>query len=144
MAFDNAKRVMSGTWGEVWLDGDKVAEAYGLQLKVSYNKEDVKMCGQMAVDSKVTSVKMTGSLKMHKVNSRMALKIGSEIRNGKDLRFTIISKLDDPDEYGAERIAAKNVSMDDLTLADWEAGVNGTIEAPFTFTDYNFLDTVNA
>lgn len=144
MAFDNAKRVMSGTWGEVWLDGDKVAEAYGLQLKVSYNKEDVKMCGQMAVDSKVTSVKMTGSLKMHKVNSRMALKIGSEIRNGKDLRFTIISKLDDSDAYGAERIAAKNVSMDDLTLADWEAGVNGTIEAPFTFTDYNFLDTVNA
>ena len=144
MAFDNAKRVMSGTWGEVWLDGDKVAEAYGLQLKVSYNKEDVKMCGQMAVDSKVTSVKMTGSLKMHKVNSRMALKIGSEIRNGKDLRFTIISKLDDPDAYGAERIAAKNVSMDDLTLADWEEGVNGTIEAPFTFTDYNFLDTVNA
>ena len=144
MAFDNAKRVMSGTWGEVWLDGNKVAEAYGLQLKVSYNKEDVKMCGQMAVDSKVTSVKMTGSLKMHKVNSRMALKIGSEIRNGKDLRFTIISKLDDPDAYGAERIAAKNVSMDDLTLADWEAGVNGTIEAPFTFTDYNFLDTVNA
>ena len=144
MAFDNAKRVMSGTWGEVWLDGDKVAEAYGLQLKVSYNKEDVKMCGQMAVDSKVTSVKMTGSLKMHKVNSRMALKIGSEIRNGKDLRFTIISKLDDPDAYGAERIAVKNVSMDDLTLADWEAGVNGTIEAPFTFTDYNFLDTVNA
>ena len=144
MAFDNAKRGMSGTWGEVWLDGDKVAEAYGLQLKVSYNKEDVKMCGQMAVDSKVTSVKMTGSLKMHKVNSRMALKIGSEIRNGKDLRFTIISKLDDPDAYGAERIAAKNVSMDDLTLADWEAGVNGTIEAPFTFTDYNFLDTVNA
>lgn len=143
MAFDNAKRVMSGTWGEVWLDGDKVAEAYGLQLKVSYNKEDVKMCGQMAVDSKVTSVKMTGSLKMHKVNSRMALKIGSEIRNGKDLRFTIISKIDDPDAYGAERIAAKNVSMDDLTLADWEAGVNGTIEAPFTFTDYNFLDTVN-
>ena len=36
MAFDNAKRVMSGTWGEVWLDGDKVAEAYGLQLRKSY------------------------------------------------------------------------------------------------------------
>ena len=144
MAFDNAKRVMSGTWGEVWLDGDKVAEAYGLQLKVSYNKEDVKMCGQMAVDSKVTSVKMTGSLKMHKLNSRMALKIGQEIRNGKDLRFTIISKLDDPDAYGAERIAAKSVSMDDLTLADWVAGVNLTLEASFSFTDYNFIVTVIA
>lgn len=141
---DSAKRVMSGTWGEVWLDSDYVAEAYGFQAKVSFNKSDVAMCRQMATDSKVTSVKMTGSIRMHKVNSRMALRIGQEIRNGKDLRFTIISKLDDPDAYGAERVVLKNVSMDDLTLADWEAGTNGTIEAPFTFTDYDFLDSVEA
>ena len=24
---DSARRVISGTWGEVWLDGEKVAEA---------------------------------------------------------------------------------------------------------------------
>lgn len=141
---DSAKRVMSGTWGEVWLDGEYVAETYGFQAKLSFNKTEIKICGQMATDSKVTSVKMTGSLKMHKVNSRMAIKIGEEIMNGKDLRFTIISKLADPDAYGAERIAIKNVSMDDLTLADWEAGTNGSIEAPFTFTDYEFLDKVEA
>ena len=141
---DSAKRVMSGTWGEVWLDSDYMAETYGFQAKVSFNKTDVAMCRHMATDSKVTSVKMTGSLRMHKVNSRMAIKIGEEIRNGKDLRFTIISKLADPDAYGAERIVLKNVSMDDLTLADWEAGANGSIEAPFTFTDYEFLDKVEA
>ena len=144
MAFDSAKRVISGTWGEVWLDSDYVSEANGLQAKVSFNKEDVAMCRRMAIDSKVTSVKMTGSLKMHKVNSRMALKIGEEIRNGKDLRFTIVSKLADPDSYGCERVVLKNVSMDDLTLADWEVAKNGTIEAPFTFTDYEFLDDIEA
>ena len=137
-----ANRVMSGTWGEVWLDSDYVSECYGLQAKVSFNKEDVQICRQMATDKKVTSTSCTGSLKIHKVNSRMAIKIGDNIRNGKDVRFTIISKLDDPDAYGAERIVLRNVSFDDLTLADWEVAKNGTVEAPFTFTDYEFMDKV--
>ena len=139
---DRGSRIISGTWGEVWLDSDYVSEAYGLQAKINYNKEDVNLCGQMAVDSKVTSVKMTGSISMHKVNSRMARKIGEEIKNGKDIRFQIISKLADPDAYGKERITLKNVSMDDLTLADWEVSKNGSITAPFTFTGYEFLDDI--
>ena len=139
---DSAKRVISGTWGEVWLDGDKVSECYGLQAKVSFNKEDVALCGQMASDKKVTSIECTGSLRMHKVTSRMALALGENIRNGKDVRFTIVSKLKDPDAYGAERVVLSNVSFDDLTLADWEAKSVGKVECPFTFTDYEFLDEI--
>lgn len=139
---DSAKRVMSGSWGEVWLDSEYVAEAYGVQAKVALNKEKVNVCRSIAEDTKVTGVKMTGSLKLHKVNSRMAILIGDSIKKGKDPRFTIISKLDDPDAYGAERLALYNVSFDDLTLADWEAAKNGTVECPFTFTDYEFLDKV--
>ena len=139
---DSAKRVISGTWGEVWLDGDKVSECYGLQAKVSFNKEDIALCGQMAIDKKVTSIECTGSLRMHKVTSRMALAIGENIRNGKDVRFTIVSKLKDPDAYGAERVVLSNVSFDDLTLADWEAKSVGKVECPFTFTDYEFLDEI--
>ena len=139
---DSAKRVISGTWGEVWLDGDKVSEGYGLQAKVSFNKEDIALCGQMASDKKVTSIECTGSLRMHKVTSRMALAIGENIRKGKDVRFTIVSKLKDPDAYGAVRVALYNVSFDELTLADWEAKSVGKVECPFTFTDYEFLDEI--
>ncbi len=137
-------RIMSGTWGEVWLDGDYVAECYGMQAKMSMTKEDVNICGQMAVDKKVTGISYTGSLKMHKVNSRMALSIGDKIKKGIDPRFTVISKLADPDAYGAERVALRNVSFDDVTLADWEVAKKGSIEAPFTFTDHEFLDKVEA
>lgn len=135
-------RVMSGTWGEVWLDGDYVSECYGLQAKVSFTKEDVQFCRQMAADKKVTGMTCTGSLKLHKVNSRMALAIGEKIKRGQDPRFTVISKLADPDAFGAERVTLRNVSFDDLTLADWEVATNGKVEAPFTFTDYEFLDSV--
>ncbi len=141
---DSAKRVISGTWGEVWLDGDYVSECSGLQAKVSFNKTDVNMCRRMATDKKVTSISCTGSLKLHKVNSRMAMAIGGRIKNGQDVRFKVMSKLDDPDAYGAEKIVLSNVSFDDLTLADWEVAKNGTVEAPFTFTDYDFLDLIEA
>ena len=141
---DSAKRVVSGTWGEVWLDDDKVSECYGLQAKASFNKEDIALCGQMASDKKVTSIDCTGSLRLHKVTSRMAQAIGEHIRNGRDVRFTIVSKLKDPDAYGAERVLLRNVSFDDLTLADWEAKSVGKVECPFTFTDYEFLDVIEA
>ena len=139
---DSAKRVVSGTWGEVWLDGDKVSECYGLQAKASFNKEDIALCGQMASDKKVTSIDCTGSLRLHKVTSRMAQAIGENIRNGRDVRFTIVSKLKDPDAYGAERVVIYDASFDDLTLADWEAAAKGQIECPFTFTRWEFLDLV--
>lgn len=40
----NAAEVRSGTWGQLWLDGDQVAEAYGCQIKVNKTKEDVARC----------------------------------------------------------------------------------------------------
>lgn len=142
MKLDSAKRVISGTWGEVWLDGEQVGECYGLQAKHSFNKEKIPLCGQMATDSKVTSMEGTGSLKMHKVNSRMGMLIGDQIAKGHDPRFTVISKLADPDAYGAERVALYNVSFDDETIADWEAGQVGKVEAPFTFTSREYLDPI--
>lgn len=140
---DSAKRVISGTYGTVWIDGEQIAECYGFQAKYSFNKEEIPLSGQMASDTKVTSIKGTGSLRLHKVFSRGAALIGDAIRNGQDLRFTVISRLKDPDAYGAERVAVRNVSFDDLTIADWEAKNVGKTEMPFTFTDHEFLDVID-
>ncbi|MBE6829146.1 MAG: phage portal protein [Ruminococcaceae bacterium] len=139
---DSAKRVISGTWGEVWMDGEYCSECYGCKLSVKANKEKIQMAGKMAVDNKITSIEQTGSLKLYKCNSRMAIKIGDKLKRGEDVRCTVISKLDDPDAYGAERVSVTGVSFDDLTLADWEVGKTGSTENPFTYTDYKYLDTI--
>lgn len=137
---DSAKRVASGTWGQVWLDGDYVSECYGCKLAVKTTKEKIRLAGQMAGDNKITGIELTGTLKLYKCNSRMARLIGDKLKSGRDVRFTVISKLADPDAYGAERISVTGVSFDDLTLADWESGKIGQIEVPFTYTNYEFLD----
>ena len=139
-----AKQVFSGTFGSIWLDDQYVCECTGAQGKVTFNKETVAIPGKMMNDQKVMSVDGKGSLTMNKINSRMATLIGERIRDGIDVRFTIISKIADPDANGPERVRVTGVSFDDLTLFDWTHGTAGKVEAPFTFTDYQFLDLVEA
>ena len=141
MALD-AKRVINGTHGAVFLDGEEISEIKSFQAKLEFQKEEVKVVGQMATDTKYMGYSGKGSLSLHKVNSRMIKAIGQQIKEGKEPRFTIIGKLADPDSDGVERIAINNVSFDDLTLFDFEVGALGQTECPFTFTDYDFLDLI--
>jgi len=138
----NSERVINGTFGEVWLDGDKVAECYGLEAKVEFEKEEIAMCGQLGVDTKIMGYKGTGSLKMHKMNSRMMLKLSDKVKAGSNPRLQILSALKDPAADGGERILIKDAAFDDMTLAGWEAKNKGEVECPFTFTDWELLDTI--
>lgn len=136
-----ANRVMSGTWGELWVNNELWAELSAFQAKFSYNKTEVNMCGAMAVDSKVTSVKGTGSITVAKVYTRN-IDAADSLLEGHDVRATIVAKLADPDAYGAERVALYNVSFDDETIMDFAHGQLGKITIPFTFTKREWLDVV--
>lgn len=136
-------RVMSGTWGQVWVDGELWVELESFQAKYSKNKSDIALCGEMVVGTKVTSVKGTGSISAHKVYTRNPAQIDA-ILEGRDVRCTIVGKLDDPDAFGAERVALYDVSFDDETLMDFAAGNPGKVTYPFTFGRREWLDTVTA
>jgi hypothetical protein len=140
-SIDKASRLINGTFGELWLDGEKIAECTACQAKLSKNKEDINLCGDIVVDSKLMSIKGTGSLTLYHVDSGF-LQREPDLKSGVDRRFTIVSKLKDPDAMGAERIAIYNVSFDDMTLTDWAAAKNGQITKPFTFTRYELLDQI--
>lgn len=141
MATISSKRVMSGTWGQLWVSGDLWAEASAFQAKYTYTKEEQQMAGQMAVDTKLTSVKGTGSVTLKKVYSRTAGH-GDRVLQGVDERMTLIGKLDDPDAFGAERVALYDVSLDEETLMDWRVGSTTEITVPFTFVGREWLEEV--
>lgn len=136
-----ANRVMSGTWGEVWVDNELWAELSAAQAKFTYNKSAVNICGAMAEDAKITSVKGTGSITLAKVYTRNVNRSDS-LMEGRDVRATIVMKLADPDAYGAERVALYNVSFDDETIMDFQHGQLGKSTHPFTFTKREWLDVV--
>ena len=66
---DSAKRFLNGVWGEVWIDGEKIAECTACQAKVSKDKATINLCGQFMSDTKALSGKGTGSLTLYKVDS---------------------------------------------------------------------------
>ena len=98
------QRIMNGTCGEVWVDDELWVELESAQAKYTYNKSDINMCGEMTVGSKVTGVKGTGSIVVHKIYTRNISR-SDQILAGRDVRAKIIMKLDDPDAFGAERVA---------------------------------------
>lgn len=137
-----ASRVMSGSKGELWLNNEFVGEVKAFQAKAEKNKEEVPIAGQPVIDTKTISITCKGSMTLYKSTSRMLILMSSDMQKGIDTRCTFITKLDDPDAWGAEKIAIENVSFDDLTLADWEVNKLGEVECPFTFTNWRPIDTV--
>ena len=142
MAIYDERRAINGTYGEVWLEGELVREATGLKADISLEFIDVPMCGDLAKHQKVSGMNGNGSITMTKVNSRMAIKLSDMLKAGKTPVFTVISKLADPDAYGAERVVLKNCQFSTLTLADWTSGQVGSITQNFTFTDWDYLDII--
>ena len=137
----DAALVRSGTWGQLWLDGELVAECYGCQIKLNKTKEDVARCRTLVAGKKMTAIAGTGTVRIYNATSRLIRAESQALKNGQDLRHTLISNLEDPDNPNNQRISVTGVSFDDLTLADWEAARLGQIEAPFTFEDFDILDS---
>lgn len=136
------ERVINGTWGEVWVDDDYMAEVTALEAKVSLEKTEVNQVGTLAKGYKVTEIEGKGTLKMNKVSSYFIRKLSDNIKAGKTTSCTIISKLADPDSFGAERIQLNGCTFDELTLADWEAKKPGEESVAFSFTGWDVLDCI--
>lgn len=141
-SFD-AKRVINGSYGEVWIDGIEATEVTALEAKIALTKQDIDQCRVFLTGSKIVGGKGTGTLKGLKVTSYFSLLVTDAIKKGRFPGITIISNLEDPDAYGAERVKFTGVTFDEVTLANWEVKKTGEQSVPFTFTDFDFIDKID-
>lgn len=136
------QEVINGTFGELWIDDEYMAETTALEAKVSLEKTEVNQVGTLAKGYKVTGVDCKGTIKLNKVTSYFINLLSDNLKAGKTTTCTIISKLDDPDSNGEERIKLTGCTFDELTLANWEAKKLGEESVPFSFTGWEILDTI--
>lgn len=135
-----ASQVMSGTQGEVWIDGKYMAEVTGFKAEIKLLKEEVNQVKRMFKQYKVVGCEGTGNVKLNHVSSFFIQLMADNIKNAKQTVCTIVVKLDDPDAIGAERISITDATFDKLTLMDWEAKKLAADDYDFTFTDFDILD----
>nr|DAE00852.1 MAG TPA: tail tube protein [Siphoviridae sp. ctitf6] len=134
--------VISGTWGEVWMDDDYMAEVISFKAEVGIKYSDIPMARHLVNGKKMTNLELSGEVKFHKVSSAISSRISDSLKGGRTPAFKIISKLDDPDALGAERIVCYGCKFDKAILADWEVGKNGEESYSFSFEDWDFLDEI--
>lgn len=139
-----AQRVMSGTQGEIWIDGKYMAEVTAFKAEIKLIKEEVNQVKTMFKQYKVVGCEGTGNVKMNHVSSYFINLMADNIRKGRQTVVTIRAKLDDPDAVGREEVIIRDATFDKLTLMDWEAKKLTEDDYDFTFTDFEVPVTANA
>lgn len=143
MAKQKGNKTLTGTWGEVWVDGEKIWEFSKIEVKVTANREDVQL--DLDVDSKITGLKGEFTLGVKKVYSRYAA-VFENWKKGIDQRSQIITKLGDPDAVGGqqERYSIDNCWFSELPLVTMEKGaiIEEEVSGGFTPTDMVNLDKI--
>ncbi len=136
-------KTLSGTWGELWVDGEKVWEMSKVEAKVTANREDVQL--GLDVDSKMTGLKGEFTIVVKKVYSRYVT-VFENWKKGIDQRCQLITKLADPDAVGEqqERYSIDNAWFNELPLVNMERGgiIEEEVSGGFTPTDMVNLDRI--
>lgn len=138
----NSNKIINGTFGAVWMNTEKLSNVKSFEAKVSLSYEDVDLAEDLATHKKYMGWSGSGTVVLHKVDSKMAEQLADGIKNGDLEPVTIVAKLDDPAAYGAERIQLNGVYFDELTLLKFAMKEKQEEECPFTFDDYEFLDMI--
>ena len=128
----SANRVLSGSFAEIWVDGNRIAEASGIQMTVKLIRSEVQI--GMDVDSKITGCRGEGQLRLRQVFSRF-FDVVENAAAGTDLRVTITTALKDPDSMNGEeeRYSVDNVALDSLPLVNYATGKVNEQVIPFRF-----------
>jgi hypothetical protein len=129
MAGIDPGRVINGTFGSLYLDGKWLTNFTHCEIKDEYEYTDLKLAGDRRVKHKLVGVKGSGTIGGYKVTSELqkAL-VENPVR-----AFEIISKLEDPESYGKERIRIPGVKFTANPLAKWKNGEVVEEEWSFNF-----------
>ncbi|MEL3956923.1 phage tail tube protein [Caldifermentibacillus hisashii] len=143
MAKVTSNKQINGTFGSVWVNGEKWLDVDSFEAKVTLNFEDVNMAEDLATHKKYTGWSGEGTMTVKKVYSRGATLMATAAKTGIMPDINLVGKLADPDAFGAERVAINEVTFNEFTLLAFEQKTLMTEELPFNFADYDPIDLIS-
>lgn len=130
-------KVISGTHGYLWFDGEICYEVTSFEGKISVDGEDIRFSGDMWTDRKMMGLSGEYSVTIKKVFSR-SKSYADKFKRGLDPRLTLIGQLKDPDNGGTETVTLYNCWLNELPLIEFENGSIVEDEYSGGFTDYDY------
>ena len=138
----DAKEVINGTFGSLWVDNELWSEVDKFEANVAVSYEDVNVAGSLATHRKQTGYAGTGTMTTKKTSSRVGKKVAEAIKAGRTPRMKLVGKLADPDVVGVERVALYDVTIDGFELMKFEQKTLLSQDIAFAFSNYEYIDTI--
>ncbi|MEH7389654.1 phage tail tube protein [Bacillus sp. JJ1474] len=139
-----SNKQINGTFGAVWVNGEKWMDVQSFEAKVTINYEDVNMAEDLATHKKMTGWAGEGTMSVKKVYSRGASLMAVAVKTGQMPDISIVGKLADPDAFGQERVTISEITFNEFMLMKFEQKSLGTEELPFNFADFDPIDLILA
>ena len=80
----DTQRVVYGSYGQLWLDGDEIAEIISCKATLTAQKTAIKRSRHLVDGYKTTGYEAKGSIKLHKVSSYLIKKLAPAINQGRE------------------------------------------------------------
>lgn len=138
----NQNRILSGSNGNVWLNGQLLAQVKSIEAKITGNFEEVNCVGDYATHQVFTGWAGEGTLTMYKVDSSVLSLMKEAFKKGDMPEIKIITQLEDKITGKSERVAINNAVITEFMLAKFEGKAIAEEEVPFKFSDYEVLETI--
>lgn len=135
-------KIIRGSFGAVWLDGEELASVKSFEAKVNLEYEDVDIMGELGKHKRYMGFTGEGTMTLYKIDTTVGKLIAEGIRNGKMPDFKLVAKLDDPTAYGAERVELTGVTINELMALKFENKALREEEVPFNFSDFRYIDMI--
>lgn len=138
----NHNRVINGTHGKVWCDGDKYGNVKSAEAKATLNYEEIQQAEELSPGQKYMGYTITGTIVGFKIDSYIPDKLEKAMNSGVMEESTLIMALEDPAAYGYERVEITGVTFDEVSIMKFEVGKTCEEEIPFKARKYRFLDKI--
>lgn len=139
--FDKNK-VINGTFGRLWWDGELLAECKKFEAKVTGVYESVNIAEELGERQKYMGFTGAGTAVLSKIDSVVARKAAEGFKTGKMPEFKLVGRLSDPNSDGQEAVELIDVTLDEMMLIQFEVKALSETEIPFKFADFNYLDII--
>ena len=138
----NSNKVIRGTFGRAWVDGDLMANVKSVEAKANIDYEDLDINGDFGQKKRYMGYSIAGTMTLHKFDSYILKKYQAAIMSGDLPEMKIVASLADPQSDGTQRVALYDVHLDEITLLQFENKTVLEEEVPFTAGSFEFLDLI--
>lgn len=138
----NVNEIINGTFGKVFINGNKLANIKSFEAKLTFEYEEVDLAEDPGKHMRYMGYSGEGTMTLHKVDSGILNLIKDDIKAGKMPEIMIVGSVSDPSSLGTERVQLNGVTLDEITLLKFELKTLGEEEVPFKFSDFVPLETI--